>query len=133
MTHQAVTVQIPDGIYKKIRLAAERNHRSVDEILVETISAAASSLDIPVGRFRSALAQMTYLNDAALWQAARATLLSTQKERLEFLHHKQQRESLSDEEQEEVQVLEQLYRDTVIVRAQAAVLLKQRNYDEPSR
>jgi hypothetical protein len=69
------------------------------------------------------------MNDAALWQAARSTMPSDQRERLEELHHKQQREGLTTVEQEEVLKLEELYSETVLVRAQAAVLLKQRKYD----
>ena len=68
---------------------------------------------------------MAYLNDAALWQAGRATMTAEQRERLEALHDKQQREGLTAEEQ----ALLSLYRETLLVRAQAAVPLKQRGYD----
>lgn len=78
---------------------------------------------------RSALAQMAYLNDAALWQAARSTLPPELRQRLEALHIRQQHVGLSPDEQTEAERLEQLYRDTLLVRAQAAVLLKQRGYD----
>jgi 23S rRNA maturation mini-RNase III len=72
------------------------------------------------------LAQLAYLNDAALWQAARTTLPAAQRERLESLHQKNQRDGLTAEEQAEEQAaLLALYRETVLVRAQAAVLLKQ--------
>jgi len=70
-----------------------------------------------------------YLNDAALWQAGRATMTAEQRERLEALHDKQQHEGLTPEEQAEEQALLSLYRETLLVRAQAAVLLKQRGYD----
>lgn len=129
MTQQAITINIPKGMYKKIRRTAEKNHRSVDEIIIEAISAMTPSLDIPATEIRSALAQMVFLNDAALWQAARSTLPPTQRERMEFLHQQQQAEGLTDSEAEEVQRLEEQYRETILVRAQAAVLLKQRNYD----
>jgi hypothetical protein len=56
-------------------------------------------------------------------------MLPVQRERLETLHDKQQREGLSTEEAREEQALLELYRETVLVRAQAAVLLKQRGYD----
>ena len=78
---------------------------------------------------RTALAQMAYLNDAALWQAARTTMTAEQRACLEALHDKQQREGLTAEEQAEEQALLTLYRETLLVRAQAAVLLKQRGYD----
>jgi hypothetical protein len=78
---------------------------------------------------RSALAQMAYLNDAALWQAARATMPADQRERLEALHDTQQRRQLTVKERAEEQAALRLYRETLLVRGQAAVLLKQRGYD----
>jgi hypothetical protein len=126
---QPITVNVPHNVYERIRRAAEKRHRSIDEMVVEAITAAAPALDSPQDDLRAALAQMTYLNDAALWQAARATMPPALKARLEALHGKQDGEPLSDSEQTEVERLEQLYRDTLLVRAQAAVLLKQRHYD----
>lgn len=126
---QPITVHVPQGVYERIRRAAEKRHRSIDEMVIEAISAAAPALDAPQDDMRGALAQMTYLNDAALWQAGRATMPPSMRTRLETLHHKQSDEGLTDLEQTEVERLEQLYRDTLLVRAQAAVLLKQRHYD----
>ena len=72
---------------------------------------------------------MVYLNDTALWQAARATMSPEQRERLELLHHRQQQQGLTDTEKAKEQALLTLYRETVLIRAQAAVLLKGRGYD----
>lgn len=129
MSQQVVTLNIPQPIYEQLRQAAKKKHRSVNELMIEAIAAATSPANLSTSQLRSDLAQMTYLNDAALWQAARATLSSTQRKRMENLHHKKQREELSAEEQVEAASLETLYLDTLLVRAQAAVLLKQRNYD----
>jgi len=133
--HQFVSVNLPRHLYERIRRAAERRQRPVDEVLIEAISAAAPTLETPQSDMRSALAQMAYLNDAALWQAARSTLPPALRQRLEALHTRQQRAGLSADEQTEAERLEQLYRDTLLVRAQAAVLLKQRGYDvsDPSQ
>lgn len=129
MTTQEVTLELPEPIYDQLRRAAEKTQRPINDLLLEAVIAAAPSLDAPAGPLRSALAQLAYLNDAALWQAARSTMLPAQRERLEALHDKQQREGLSAEEQQEERTLLELYRETVLVRAQAAVLLKQRGYD----
>lgn len=135
MAYHPVTINLPDNVYKQIRQAAEKKQRSVNEVLVEAVTAVAPTMDLPASRLRSELAHMTYLNDAALWQIARATLSPEQRERLELLHRQQQQSSLTDEEVAEVAELEQLYRDTLLIRAQAAILLKQRNYDiaDPSQ
>lgn len=130
MAMQAVTLNLPEAIYEQIKRAAEKTQRPVDEILVEAVAAVAPVIEIASEKLRSALAHMAYLNDAALWQAARSTMPREQRERLEALHLRQQQQgSLSDEEQVEEQALVALYRETLMVRAQAAVILKQRDYD----
>ena len=83
---QAITLKLPDTIYKQIRQAAEKAQRPVDDVLVEAVAAVAPVMDTASGPMRSALAHMAYLNDAALWQAARATMTAEQQERLESLH-----------------------------------------------
>jgi hypothetical protein len=128
----SVTINLPDNVYKKIMQASKRSARPIDELIVEAISAAAPTLgvDETPQQLRSALTQMAYLNDAALWQAARSTLTVAQREQLEALHHRRQRnDALSATEEKEMAALETLYRDTILIRAQAAVLLKQRGYD----
>ena len=105
MTTQDVTLTLPELIYDQIRLAAEKTHRPIDDVLLEAVLAAAPTLDTPVGPLRSALAHLAYLNDAALWQVSRSTMSPEHRERLAELHDKQQREGLSAEEHEEEQVL----------------------------
>jgi hypothetical protein len=129
MAVQAITLNLPETVYEQIRRAAERAQRPVNDLLVEAIAAVAPIADSTAPEMRSALTHMAYLNDAALWQAARSTMTPKQRERLEDLHNKQQREPLTTEEQAEEQALLALYRETILVRAQAAVLLKQRGYD----
>lgn len=129
MSAQTIQLDLPEVVYQQIRRAAEKTHRPFNDVLIEAVSAAAPVMEMPPSSLRAALAQMAYLNDAALWQAARATMTVAQRERLEDLNDQQQREGLSLAEQEEAQALVALYRETILVRAQAAVLLKQRGYD----
>lgn len=128
MTVQAITLNLPKAVYKQIQRAAEKAQRPVDEVLIEAVTAVAPVMDTASEKLRAALAQMAYLNDAALWQAARATMSPDQRERLEALHHQQQRQGLTVEERTEEQALLALYRETLLIRAQAAVLLKQRGH-----
>lgn len=129
MSVQAVTLNLPETVYEQIRRAAEKIQRPIHEIMIEAVSAVAPVFDSTKTNLRSVLAQMAYLNDAALWQAARSTMTIAQRDRLEALHDKQQRQGLTSDEQAEEKALLQLYRETILVRAQAAVLLKQRGYD----
>lgn len=129
MSIQVVTLNLPETTYEQIRRAAERIQRPIHDVMVEAVSAVAPVVDTATEKLRSVLAQMAFLNDAALWQAARATMTVKQRERLEALHDKQQRQGLTNEERVEEQALLALYDETILVRAQAAVLLKQRGYD----
>jgi hypothetical protein len=124
-----VTLSLPDAVYAQIKLAAEKARRPVDDVLREAVTAVAPVAGTAPEHERTALAQMAYLNDAALWQAARATMLADQRARLEALHDQKREDGLGAGEQAEEQALLALYRETLLVRAQAAVLLKQRGYD----
>jgi len=128
MSVQSVTLNLPETVYEQIQRAAVKTKRRVDDIMVEAVAAVAPIADSAPKNLRSVLAQMAYLNDAALWQAARTTMFSAQREGLQHLHDKQQREKLTTEEQVEEQALVSLYRETLLIRAQAAVLLKMRGY-----
>lgn len=129
MPGHVVTITLPELVYEQIRQASERTHRPLDDVLAEAVTAAAPVMDTPPGTLRSALAHLAYLNDAALWQAARTTMPAEQRERLAALHDKQQREPLTPEERSEEQALLALYRETLVVRGQAAILLRQRGYN----
>ncbi len=129
MSAQTVQLELPETVYQQIQRAAEKAHRPLNELLVEAVSAVAPVMEMPPSSFRNALAQMAYLNDAALWQAARATMTASQRERLEELHDLLQHAGLGEAERNEEQQLLALYRETILVRAQAAVLLKRRGYD----
>jgi hypothetical protein len=135
MTVQSVTIELPQNVYEQIEQAAQKRKRPLDQLLVEAVTAVAPVLDTAPVALRSALAQLAYLNDAALWQAARTSMSAEQRTRLEQLHHKAQKEGLTPEEEEEEEALLKLYRETLLVRAQAAVLLSQRQYDvsDPSQ
>lgn len=129
MSAKTITLDIPNHLYEQIERVAEKRHRTINDLLVEAVTAVAPVIDNDSAAMRSAFAQLAYLNDAALWQAARASMNATQRERLASLHDKAQREGLSDNEQNEEAALLKLYRETLLLRAQAALLLKERNYD----
>jgi len=129
MTAQTVTFDIPQKLYEQIKRAADKKHRNVNDLLVEAVTAVAPVIDMDSIDLRAALAQLPYLNDAALWQVARAALSAEQRDRLAWLNDKQQRHGLTQAEQAEADLLLKLYRETLVIRAQAAVLLQQRNYN----
>jgi hypothetical protein len=129
MAVHPVTINLPEQVYRQIKRAADAARRPLDQVVAEAVAAAAPVMDTPASSLRAELAQMAYLNDAALWKAARSTLSGAQRQQLEALHDKQQRAGLTQDEQAQEQALVRLYRETLLVRAQAVALLQQRGYD----
>lgn len=130
MAVRSVTVNLSDKLYRRLQRAVARTQRSMDRVLSDAASALTSDAGNLPADLQTALAQMALLNDAALWQAARRTVLHPeQQQRLQVLHGKQQRTELTPAEQAEEEALRKLYRETQFVRAHAVVLLKARGYD----
>lgn len=128
MTVRSVTLELPNVLYEKVQRRAEQAHRSVEDELVEVVATAMPSFDHLPQDITEALVQLTHLDDSALWQAARSTLPSDQASEMEALNLKQQREGLTDDEQQLLNRLLRRYEQNVLVRAKAAALLKQRGH-----
>jgi hypothetical protein len=75
------------------------------------------------------VASLHFLNDAELWRAARSHLPSEAAVELEELHLKRQYGRLTQAEIERSAELIRQYERAMLVRAEAASLLKQRGYD----
>lgn len=76
-----------------------------------------------------AIADLDLLNDDELWRAARNRLSDEARAQLEALNFKQQREGLTPAEQETLEHLVHQYDQAVLLRAEAARLLKARGHD----
>ena len=84
--------------------------------------------DLPAG-LNEAITPLATLNDADLWRAAQTYLPADAAARLEELHLKRQREGLTEQQESETAVLIRQYKRVMLIRAQAAALVKQRGHD----
>jgi hypothetical protein len=75
------------------------------------------------------VSRLTLLDDEALRQAARSQLPAEASARLEELHLKRQRGDLSEIEAQSLPELVRQYERSMLIRARAAAILKQRGYD----
>jgi plasmid stability protein len=129
MNVQPVTLNLPETLYRKVQQRAEKMRRSVEDELVEVVAAALPESDDLPQEITEVLSQLSFLDDAALWQAARTRVSSDQAEQLEELNLKQQREGLIPEERQMRDQLLRRYEQTMLVRAQAASLLQEHGHD----
>jgi plasmid stability protein len=132
MTTQTVTLNLPEPLYQRLRERAMEMRRSVeDEALEALIAAVPVATDLPAD-LAEAISPLAVLDDAALWQAARSRFPPEAAQQLEDLHLKRQREGLTEDETQVATALVRQYERVMLVRAQAAALLKQRGHDVSS-
>lgn len=133
MTAHAVTLHVPSLLYEQLKRRAERTQRTVEaELLDIVVTAVPVSDDLPTD-LAEAIAPLEVLNDEALWRAARCSLPADTATQMEDLHLKCQREELTDAEIKTLDGLVRQYERTMLVRAQAAALLKERGHDVSKR
>ena len=66
MAVHPVTIHLSEQVYLQIKRAADTVRRPIDEVAAEAVAAAAPVMDMPASGLRTDLAQMAFLNDAAL-------------------------------------------------------------------
>jgi hypothetical protein len=129
MAVQAVTLHLPSPLYEQLKRWAEQTHRSVEAELLEVVAAAVPVADDLPADLAQVISPLALLDDEALWRAARSHLPAEAAAQMEQLHLKRQREGLTGSEAETLAGLVRHYERAMLVRAQAAALLKERGYD----
>lgn len=132
MTYQPITVRLPDQLYERVRQRAQARNRSLESELIQAVQ---TGLDMDdeehdvAPEIESELAQLPFLADDDLWRAAQLTIPDTTSGRMEELLWRSKSEGLTRAEQEEVDRLQLLGQRVMLIRAEAAVLLKNRGFD----
>jgi predicted DNA-binding protein len=108
MTAQ-ITLNLSDEVYRQAELLAQQCHRSVSEILVETIE----NFLLPTAKPVSAL------SDSEVIALTQLRLQPVQEQRLSELLEHQQCGTITDFEREELQALIHIYEDRLLRQAQA--------------
>ncbi len=129
MTIQSVTLNLPGHLYNRLKHRAEQAHRTVEAELLEVVASAVPVADELPAELNEAISPLALLDDEALWRAARSHLPVEAAAQMENLHLKRQREGLIEAEAQTLAGLVRQYERAMLVRAQAAALLKQRGHD----
>lgn len=129
MSTQPLTLNVPSPLYEHLKHRAEQAQRSVEEETLEVLATAVPADGALPAELSEAIESLKGLDDAALWEAARSRLADDVSEQLEVLHVKQQREGLTNADSQELAELVRQYERQMLVRAQAAALLKERGHD----
>lgn len=129
MLTESVTLQLPVNLYRRIQAAAQTEQRSLETFLLDAVAAALPLLNDLPPTLANDVHNLTLLNDAALWRAARRTWTASQQEQLDELLYAKEAGTLDEKGQQSLDQLLAEYDRLILMRAQAALLLKQRGYD----
>ncbi|HHJ07214.1 MAG TPA: hypothetical protein ENK24_06915 [Anaerolineae bacterium] len=129
MAVQSITLDLPGTLYNRLRYRAEQARRSIEDELLEAVATAIPLNEELPDDLAEAISHLHLLDNQALWRAARSHLSPEDAARMEALHLKRQREGLAESEIQTLDDLVRQYERAMLVRAQAAALLKQRGYD----
>ncbi len=129
MASATVTVQLPDPLYARLAERARRANRPVEAEVVTVLESAVAADDGLPADLATEMASLQVLTDEELWRAARNRLADELVQRTEELHHKRQREGLTAAEADEAAQLVRQYERVMLLRAEAARLLRARGHD----
>ncbi|NJK70602.1 MAG: hypothetical protein HC941_32595 [Microcoleus sp. SU_5_3] len=116
-----ITLNLPDEVYHQAELLAQQCHRSVSEILVETLE----NFLLPTAKPVSAL------SDSELIAQTQLRLQPVQEQRLSELLDRQQSGTIISVEREELQALIHIYEARLLRQAQALNEAVRRGLLEP--
>ncbi len=132
MSAQAVTLQLPVSLYDLLRQRAQRTRRSLEAEILDVVTSVVHPDDDLPPALRQAIAPLQGLDDEALRRAAMDRFPEEAAVRFAELNSKQQREGLTDEETRALDGLRRGYERVMVIRAEAAALLKERGHDVSS-
>jgi plasmid stability protein len=131
MPARTITLQLPGPLYEQIEHQAAEAHRSVEAELLDVVATAVPMADDLPPDLADAVLSLSLLDDDDLLQAATGRMPEPLANRLEELNWKRQATGVNELEEDEASRLLHLYERTLLVRASAAKLLKDRGRDLP--
>jgi plasmid stability protein len=129
MTTRTITLNLPETLYSQFKARAQQTQRTVEDEVLDVLAGSVPLTEELPADLEAALTPLALLDDVSLWQAARSTFSPDAAQELEELHLKRQSEGLTDSETQRAATLVRQYERAMLVRAQAAALLKQRGHD----
>ncbi len=125
----SVTIDLPNVLAQQLASVARQQQRSVAEVARERLLQAWPTLPSLPDDVEMELALFTGLSDDVLWLLARSTMQANEREELANLNELAKQRGLTEKEQTRQTTLLDAYERTLVRRAHAAFLLKQRGYD----
>jgi hypothetical protein len=132
MSRQAITVELPEEVYRHVKRAAEGMKRPVGLVLASIVTGATPSLEKVPAQYRSDLESMETLGDEELWKIAESRVPAERQRRFERLLEHSQSGELKEREQQTLTRLRNEADRLILRKSYAYLLLKYRGHRIPS-
>lgn len=129
MMQSPVTVHLPDTTLAHLRRTARQQHKTVEDVVRELVVREVTPLPSLPNDVEDELTAFQHLSDDVLILLAQSTLSSQQQEEIAQLNEEAQLRTLAPAEQSKQDHLIALYERTIIRRAEASKILKERGYN----
>ncbi len=129
---QTLELTLTNELYQQVKQRAVQTNRTVQAEVIAAVEALLATDNLAVElppTLAEEIAQLPFLDNDHLWQAARQVAPAEKNKRMQALVLKQQAEGLTATEQEEAQQLQFYAHRLMLIRAEAAVLLQQRGFN----
>jgi hypothetical protein len=128
-----ITLQIPEELFEQLVNKAATSHQPVDVVALQSLRVGMPpDLKHIPARFLPDLESLDLVDDAVLWQVARAELADDRAALYEELLHKNQRNELKPTEQKTLEALREEADLLMLRRSYAYALLKWRGHRIPT-
>jgi plasmid stability protein len=124
-----VNISLPEEVFQRLKQLAETDHRSVEEEAAQRLTASIPKDDTLPPELHQLLDSMPGLDDENLWRAARNDLARKANVQIRRLQARRKRQGLTVDEQQRLNHLLRQYDRGILIRAEAAALLKERGHD----
>lgn len=126
------TIQISANVFQRLRIQAQIDKKTVDEVAEQTLSQALPpALDDVPEKWRADLVQMQAMSDDMIWRIAKTNLSTDRVSLYDSLNDAKVEGELSSSEQEQLEILQEESNMLMVRKSYAWLLLKSRGYDTP--
>ena len=133
MSVETVMLQIPEIIYQRLVNTARATQRPLEEVILHALKIGSPpEWDNVPPEFQADLAALDKLDDNTLWQIARSHKTAIEMERYNTLLEGNSNNILTETERLELMALRQEADRFMLLKAQAAVLLRWRGHRVPT-
>ena len=131
-TARTVTMQLPEALYVRLQQTAQATRQSLEATLLRVLQVGSPpAWEMAPAEFQADLAALDRLDDAALWRIARYHADLEAMERYQVLLDANANGALSPIERDELTQLRTEMDRQMLLKAQAAALLRWRGYQLP--